>query len=217
MTLLRMRALSHFSRTSALALMFCSAAPQRVSADTPSPPARPAKTAAAPSANDRMLQPGAQDQLLAKRTGTWNVVMTMQPAPDAKPIVVKGIVAERAMTGLYLQETMRPADSRLPEFTRLAYLTFNKVEARWQYASMDTRAPIGIMFAKSYGPPSGSEITLYFEGFALPGFGPDVEGRFVRARHVISWESENRDVTRQYWTGVGGQEWLAVQYEFTRR
>jgi hypothetical protein len=206
--------LARFSRNSALAFIVTA---QLASAQTPPaapPPAQPAKT---PSANDRMLERGPEDQSLAKRQGSWNVVMTMQIAPDAKPIVIKGIIAERTMVGLYLQETMRPADARLPDFTRFAYLTHNKVESRWQYSSMDTRAPVGIMFAKSYGPQTATQLNLHFEGFALPGFGPEVEGRFLRARHVVSWESETRDVARQYWTGVGGKEWLAVQYEFTRR
>ena len=214
MPILQTRALSSLPRSAAVAFILSAA--QLANAQSPStPPA--AKPASVPSANDRMLERGPEDQLLTKRKGTWNVVMTMQPAPDAKPIVVKGIIAERTMVGLYLQETMRPADARLPDFKRFAYLTYNKVEARWQYTSMDTRAPVGVMFAKSYGQQPASELTLHFEGFALPGFGPEVEGRFLRARHVVSWESETRDVTRQYWTAVGGQEWLAVQYEFTRR
>ena len=122
------------------------------------------------------------------------------------------------MVGLYLQETMRPAPgSGVPDFQRLAYLTYNHVEARWQYTSMDTRAPIGIMSAKSYGNEHSSDITVYFEGFALPGFGPEVEGRFVRARHVMKRESDDHDFAQQYWTAVGGREWLTVQYEFTRR
>jgi hypothetical protein len=197
-----------------LSVVVAHAAHAQAPAAPPSPPPMPA---AGPSANDRLLVRGPEDQLLMKRKGTWNVVMTMQLSPDAKPIVVKGMVAERAMIGLYMQETMHPTDTQLPDFKRLAYLTYNKVEGRWQYTSMDTRAPIGIMFAKSYGQQRPSEITLYFEGFALPGFGPEMEGRFLRARHVIAWESETRDVTRQYWTSVGGQEWLAIQYEFTRR
>jgi hypothetical protein len=174
--------------------------------------------AKAPSANDRALEPGPEERQLARRVGTWNVVMTIRPTADARPIVVKGMVAERTMVGLYLQETMRPASgSNLPDFRRIAYLTYNKVEGRWQYTSMDTRAPIGIMFAKSYGNEHDRDITTYFEGFALPGFGPQVEGRFIRARHVVKLEGDDHDLAEQYWIPVAGSEWLAVQYDFTRK
>jgi hypothetical protein len=50
------------------------------------------------------------------------------------------------MVGLYLTETMRPAPgSNVPEFRRIDYLTYDNVQARWEYVSMDTRAPVGIM------------------------------------------------------------------------
>src|SRR5262249_23283232 len=49
------------------------------------------------------------------------------------------------------------------------------------------------------------------------GCGPELEGRFCRARHVTTRESDDRDISRQYWTAVGSTEWLAVQYEYTRR
>jgi hypothetical protein len=94
------------------------------------------------SANDRMLEPGPQAAQLARRVGAWDVVMTLRPTPDAASIVVKDLVAERVMIGLYLQEIMRPASgSGIPDFRRIEYLTYNPVEARWQYVSMDTRAP----------------------------------------------------------------------------
>lgn len=169
------------------------------------------------SANDQMLEPGPNAERLARRVGTWDVVMTLRPTPDADPIVVDGLVAEREMIGLYLQEVMRPAPgSNVPDFRRIEVLTYNRVEGRWQYVSMDTRAPIGLMPAKGFEDESGPEITVYFENSALAGFGPEFEGRLFRARHVTTEESPDRDVSRQYWTQAGGEEWLAVQYEYTR-
>jgi len=49
------------------------------------------------------------------------------------------------------------------------------------------------------------------------GFGPDVEGRFVRARHVIKRDTDDHDIAEQHWIPVAGREWLAVQYDFTRK
>jgi hypothetical protein len=160
---------------------------------------------------------GPEARLLSRRVGTWEVVMRLRPAPDATPIVVRGLVAERTMIGLYLQERMEPRPgSDVPKFVRMEYLTFNPVEIRWQYMSLDTRAPVGLMPARSYDAADGDTITLYFENSALAGFGPEFEGRLFRARHVTMRESDDRDVSRQYWTRAGGPEWLAVEYEYTR-
>jgi hypothetical protein len=170
------------------------------------------------SANDRMLDPGPETRQLARRVGTWEVVMRLRPTPDATPVVVTGLEAERSMIGLYLQETMRPAPGvDMPQFRRIEYLTYNPVEARWQYVSLDTRAPIGLMPARSFGGVAGDSITVYFENSALAGFGPEFEGRLFFARHVTTRESDDRDVSRQYWTRAGGPEWLAVEYEYTRK
>lgn len=80
---------------------------------------------------------------------------------------------------------------------------------------MDTRAPIGIMFAKRFANDRGSDITVYFDNFANPGLG-SMDGS-VRARHVDTQESDTLSLKRQYWTRPGEPEWLAVKYEYTRR
>jgi hypothetical protein len=113
---------------------------------------------------------------------------------------------------------MKPAPgSNVPDFRRMEYLTYNPVEARWQYVSMDTRVPMGLMPARSVDRQQGASITVYFDNAALAGFGPPVEGRLFRARHVTTVESADRDVSRQYWTSPGNDEWLAVEYAYTRR
>lgn len=207
------RTLTRYERLAALcvAVVFAASAPSGTLLTQ-------AQTNPPRSANDRMLEPGREAAQLARRAGTWDVVMTLRPSPDAKPIIAKGLIAERTMIGLYLQEIMRPAaSSGAADFRRIEYLTYNPVESRWQYVSMDTRVPIGLMSATSFEHEPGPSITVHFERFAIPGFGAELEGRFFRARHVTTRESDDRDMSRQYWTTVGAPEWLAVQYEYTRR
>jgi hypothetical protein len=180
--------------------------------------AQTAQTNPPRSANDRMLEGGPEAAWLASRSGTWDVVMTLRPTAQATPVVVKDLIAERTMIGPYLQEIMRPrAGSSVADFHRIEYLTYNRVEARWQYVSMDTRVPIGLMTATSVGDEPSTSITVYFENFAIPGFGPELEGRFFRARPQTTRESDDRDITRQFWTSVGKSEWLAVQYVYSRK
>jgi len=175
----------------------------------------PAKPAQGSAEMQRMLAPGPEARRLARRVGTWDVVMTIRVAPGARPMVVRGMVAERTMVGLYLTEVMKPAPgTRMPDFRRTDTLTFNKLQSRWDYVSMDTRAPIGIMYARSHASEPGPTITVYFDNFANPGIGP--LGQTLRARHVDSQQGANRELKRQYWTRPGGEEWLAIEYEYTR-
>lgn len=67
------------------------------------------------SAIARMQEHGPEAESLARRAGTWDVLMTLRPTPDANPIITTGLIAERKMIGLFLEEVMRPAPgSALP-------------------------------------------------------------------------------------------------------
>lgn len=129
--------------------------------------------AAAPaqeSAIERMNAPGPEAERLAERAGTWDLTLTMRPSPDAEPIVWTDLIAERRMTGLFLEEIIRPAPgSDQPDFERISYLTYNRIEGRWQYVSLDTRFPAGIMPAYSVDRQSPEHIVLEFESLAFPG------------------------------------------------
>jgi hypothetical protein len=167
-----------------------------------------------------MQQKGAEEQQLVRRTGTWNVTFTFRPAPDAAPIVTNGLVAERTMVGLYMQETMRPeASAKVPDFRRLAYQYYSRVEGRWQYVSMDTRFPVGIMPAWSFANEANGKLTMYFQSLGFVGLGRDVEGRMIRSNLEIVRENDTHEVVRQRWVQAdgSGREWLAVEYDYKRR
>jgi hypothetical protein len=182
--------------------------------------AQAAESPASPSAIERMQKPGPEAGELARRAGLWNVVITLRPTPDAAPVVTTGLVAERTMIGLFLQEVMKPAPgSSTPDFRRISYLHYNRVEGRWQYVSLDTRFPAGIMPAWSFEKEVGGKLTLQFESLAFAGWGREVEGWLMRSNYVITRESDDHEFARQFWTRADGtgQEWLAVQYEYTRK
>ena len=173
-----------------------------------------------PSAAERMSQPGPQAQDLARRTGTWSVTSTLRLTPDATPIVATDIVAERKLIGPYLEEVMKPAlGSKTPDFRRISYLTYFAVEGRWQYVSLDTRFPVGIMPAWSFEKEKDGKLTLEFAPLAFVGLGQQVEGRLIRSNFVITRDSEDHEITQQYWTQADGtgRDWLAVQYECVRK
>ena len=49
----------------------------------------------------------------------------------------------------------RRRGSDVPDFKRIAFQYYDRVAGRWQYVSIDTRFPVGIMPARSFGPEDG--------------------------------------------------------------
>ena len=167
-----------------------------------------------------MQQPGSEEQQLKRRTGTWTVKMTFRPTPDAKPIVTEQLIADRKMVGLYMEETMHPdAGAKMPDFSRVAYQYYSRVEGRWQYVSMDTRFPVGIMPAYSFANESDGKLTMVFESLAFVGLGKDVEGRMIRSNLEIVAREQRSRVRASVLGAADGtaRQWPAVEYEYTRR
>ena len=161
---------------------------------------------------------GPENGGIAREAGLWDVIETVWDTAAAAPAVTGGLVAERRMIGSMLQETLRPSSD--PARTlRIDYLTFNRVEGRWEYVSMDTRAAVGIMTAQSYDRGLPGEIAITFQPFSVPGPGPSVSGPMLRMREEILTQGPDRDRKDQYFTMAdgGGVEWLAHRYDYVRR
>jgi hypothetical protein len=179
-----------------------------------------AESGTSASAVEKMSTPGPEADQLARRVGKWDVVNTIWPTPGAQPIVMTGLVAERTMIGPFMREVMRPAPgSKIPDFQRIAYLSYDRVEGRWKYVSMDTRFPAGIMPAWSFGGEEDGKISLLFEPLGFVGFGPEIEGRFTASDFVIARDGDNHEVAEQHFLQANGsgKKWLAVQYDYKRQ
>ena len=185
------------------------------------PPVLAAQTAVPMhSALERMSAAGPEARDLARQTGTWNVKQTMQLAADATPIVTTDILAQRKMVGAYQEEIMKPAPgSKTADFRRIAYLTYYTVEGRWQYVSMDTRDPVGIMPALNFEKETNGKVTLEFAPLVFVGSGQQVEGRLYRSNLVITRYSDDHELVQQFFTQADGtgRQWLGVQYDYTRK
>jgi hypothetical protein len=162
----------------------------------------------------------AAHNYLKSKTGSWSVTMTLRPAADAAPIVIKKLTAERTMVGDYcLHEVMHPAPGiNTNDFQRLCDLVYNVNEQRWDYMSIDTRITSGIMNF-IYSGSDDSTITSFITSFPHPGFGPGLQGRgqAVYARNVVVKVDSSHDIVRQYWRLTDHAEWLAIQYEYSRK
>ena len=168
----------------------------------------------------RMGELGPENGALRLREGLWDVTETAWAAPGADPVSTTGLVAERRMVGPILQEVLRSAsDGAAGAALRIDYLTFNRVEGRWDYVSMDVRAPVGIMPAWSFNRGEGDSIVLSFQPFAVAGGGTEVGGQMLRMDAVLTRQGADRDVKDQHFILADGTgtAWLAHRYAYVRR
>lgn len=179
-----------------------------------------ARAQAAAPASVRLNEPGPENGTMAQRAGFWDMTETVWEAPGAAPVTTTGLVAERRAIGSMLQETLRPAaDPAGRTVDRIDYLTFNRVEGRWDYVSMDMRAPVGIMSAWSFERGEPNRIDLTFQPFAIASAGPEVGGQMLRMTQTITLLGPDRDMKEQYFLLADGTgtKWLAHKYEYKRR
>lgn len=180
----------------------------------------PCALAAPAAASARMNAPGPDAAALALRAGRWDVIETSWASPGATPDIVKGQIAERRMVGLYLQEVLHPAGlADAAHASRLDYLGFNRVTSRWEYLSLDTRAPVGLMPAWSFDHDPVTRIRVQFDAIALPGGGAAVTGQLLRMEEIIEQAGPNAETKDQYFilADGSGARWLAYRYAYVRR
>ena len=171
-------------------------------------------------AAEYMLVLGPDGEALAKRAGIWDVTFTSWDKPGAAPMTVTGLVADRQMIGPMLQETLHPGPgASVPPFTRIDDLTYNRIEGRWDYMSMDTRVANGLMSAWSLDHDPGERIFVSFQPFATAGGGAEVSGRMWRMEQVMARQDADHDTKDQYFTPANGTgvKWLAKRYSYARR
>lgn len=177
------------------------------------------RSVAAQSIAETLNKLGPEGHALEALAGSWDVTETVWDTPDAKPTVTKA-VAIRRMLGSLLQEILHPAeDLSHTAISRIDYLSFNRVEGRWNYVSMDLRAPVGIMTANSFDRDPAERITVVFNPFALPGDGASVSGQLLRMDQVIETLGPNTSRKDQHFILADGtgRKWLAHRYDYRRR
>ena len=160
---------------------------------------------------------GPENAALAPYAGLWELTETVWPTPDSAPVTTTGLVAERRMIGPYLQEMIRPAtDNSGQDIKRIDYLSFQRLEGRWKYVSIELRIAVGIMPAYSVGRGDGAGIVLVHDAFALPAGGA---AQMLRMTTTVTRDGPDRDAKTQHFMVADGTgvSWLAHRYAYARR
>jgi Protein of unknown function (DUF1579) len=156
---------------------------------------------------------------IRQMVGTWDVRTRIWTGPGVAPVRLPPATARRRLIGdTLLEEVMTPASRSVQDpFVRMAYFSYNRVNQRYEWLSMDTRAP-QMMYERSLNGHEKNAVSLYLDSFVLPQWGKATYAAF-RQRRVFEFEL-NRQVVRQYWTPLSGEdsvEFLAVEYVYVRQ
>jgi len=168
--------------------------------------------------NNKATDIGRENAQLAQRAGVWDVKETVWDSPGAVPTTTTW-VAERRMVGEFLEEVLEPAvGAPASQIQRIDYLSYHRIEGRWKYVSMDTRASVGMMPASSADRGDIANIRIVFEPFAIPMVGSKA-GQLLSMQEVIRQMDANHDEKDQYFNLAdgNGNSWLKHKYEYVRR
>lgn len=163
--------------------------------------------------------------LLRTMAGTWDVQQRMWPAPGAAAIALPPAIAQRRLVrDTYLEEVMQPLDEQTEQsgaFSRSAYFNYNAVTSRYEYTSIDTRAP-QLMVERSAPSPKGatpSELKLQGSEFLAPTWGSAKNVKFSY-RLTLGMINNNQQIVRLYLTPrtkLPKTEFLAFEYVYTKK
>jgi Protein of unknown function (DUF1579) len=164
-------------------------------------------------ASVRLALPGEKHQWLAPLAGDWNVEMKVWPKPGSEPIISTTLSATRkwVLGGRYLQEELTGTFAGNASH-RLAFLSYNNLEERFELATIDTFEP-GQMWYASTSAGEPNRLVLTGEN-AEAGNGKDPTGRKRSLRFEFAIE-DRASFERIYVKYPGEAEFLFVEQRFT--
>lgn len=165
-------------------------------------------------ASVRLALPGEQHRWLQPLVGRWNVEMRVF-VPGQTPLVSKDMSARREwiLGGRYLREELEGvfAGNRS---TRIAVLSFNNLDERWELVTIDTFEP-GQMWYASQATGTPARFALHGASTEA-GMSAQPSGRKRDLRFEFEIVDANRNVQRIFVKYPAQPEYLFVEQTFTR-
>jgi len=170
----------------------------------------------------------AQDvaPLLERMAGTWDVQQRMWPGPGAPAVELPNAVAQRQLVdGKYLEESMVPAAADAPPsaaFHRHALLTYNPVAKRYEYTSLDSRAPQLMTEIGSPLPAAdpGGLVRLQGGRFLAPDWGGSKNVSFRYRLTIGPVQPDGKQTVQLHLTPeavLPKKEFVAFEYVYSKR
>ena len=157
--------------------------------------------------------------------GTWQVQQRMWPGPGARVVDLPPAIARRQLIdGKYLEEVMdlaQGAAGQPASFRRNAFLNYNAVTKRYEYTSLDTRAPQLMKEVSPRVDPKlfSGELKLQGGIFVAPEWGSAKNVPF-KYRLTIGRIKDGKQTVQLYLTPqkvLPKKEFLAFEYVYSQR
>lgn len=161
--------------------------------------------------------------LLEQMAGTWDVTQRMWPGPGAEPLELPPAVARRRLVdGTWLEETMVPAQpSAAAGFMRVAFFSYNPVRERYEYFSIDTRAPQQMQYSsQALDRNAIAEVKFIDDDRFMAAQWGDATNVEFAVRATVGAIEDGSQLFRLYLTPQAepdAEEFLAFEYVYTRR
>jgi len=160
--------------------------------------------------------------LLNKMVGTWDVRQRMWAGSGAEAVDLPPAVARRTLIqDSYLQEVMQLAQpSSTDAFTRTAYLNYNAVSRKYEYFSLDTRAPQQMTYASDEQDARAEKMIKFNGGMFVASRWGDASNVAFKYRLEVGRVESDRQTVRLFLTPQAEshtKEFLAFEYVYNRQ
>lgn len=155
------------------------------------------------------MTPGAQQQMLAKSVGTWNLKNTMWMEPNSEPMVTTGTcVNEMLLGGRYLQGKITAQMMGMP-FEGISLTAYDNAAKQYQNTWIDNMGT-GIMFTTGN---VGADGKLTMTGTMVD----PMTGKPCNIREVLIFDGDNKMTMEMYGPDrATGNEYKMMVIEYTR-
>jgi hypothetical protein len=163
--------------------------------------------------------------LVEAMAGTWNVQQKMWTGPSVPPTELPPAIAQRHLVdGKYLEESMHPSALKPGQdgyFVRNAFLNYNAATKKYEYFSIDTRAPQAMneQSAAAETPTTAKDLTLVGSTFTAPEWGKEKNVTFAY-RLMVGVVRDGNQTVQLFLTPqskLPKTEFVAFEYQYVRQ
>jgi hypothetical protein len=167
------------------------------------------------SATTRMAQPSLYHQFLKPMIGEWHIRMTTWPDGHEPAITSDQVQASKTWIndGLHVREEVQGPFGQ-SQHRKLTILGYNNLRQRFEFVTADNSDSV-IMTYYGQADLEQQNLTLYGE-YVFAGTGKILTGELVRIRSVFTLDHPDRHRLSIYYTHPARQEYLFLQYQYTR-
>lgn len=167
------------------------------------------QTQSAPSAEDIFPKPGPELEPLKKEVGTWDAIVEARLAPNAPPVVSRGVETNvLAGSGLWLITDFKSEMMGRP-FEGHGIYGYDEDKKRYTGVWVDSLQTYLAIWEGAFDS-SKRIMTMWTET-------PDATGKMIRWKGVTEWKDDDTRVWTGYMPGQDGKDFAAMIIRYKRR